>query len=240
MLLHALAHEHVGAVLYDECPAHHLCPDVEKLRHHALAVVAHARQLGQRGAQALVCGRVAVLGHLGQAYQYEQRYDHDANEEVGLYEHVEVLLLQHVELLVGQRQPFSRGHGVHPRLDKGHGNIHSGQCAYRVERLSHVEAPRCRLLAAHAIDVGVAAGFEKRQAARHHEVGQQERGVHPHGLGREEQQCPGGIQRQPHEHSGLERIPPYEHGGWERHHEIAQVEGHLHHCALGDAHPEYL
>ena len=77
------------------------------------------------------------------------------------------------------------------------GYPHAQQCSDGVEGLRQVQSLGGRFLAAHAVNVGVATGFQERQAARHDEVGHQERIVVAQKLCRDEHQRAYGEERQP-------------------------------------------
>jgi hypothetical protein len=221
MLAHALCHEHPRAVLYDERPACNLRSNIEELRYHALTVVLDLGQFAEGGFQALVRAFVTVLRHICEPYQQQQNYYDGAYVYIRLYQNVEVVVFDNVKLCLRKSMPLCRVHRTHACLHVLHGYEHAGERSYRVERLGEVEALCGGLFAAHAVNIRVATGFEKRQSARHYEVGQQEREVYSYGLCRHEEQRSRRIERQPDEHSGLERVSLDEHRRRKGHHEIS-------------------
>ena len=240
LLAHALGHEHAGAILDDERPAHDLRSHIEELGNDALAVILQREDAAQRGQEVNVAVAVAVLWHLGEKDDEEHGHDDQSNDEVGRDEHAQVLLLHGLKLRVAQQGTLVAAHGVQPRLDEVHGHEHADDAAAGVEALRQVQPSGGALLRSHGQHVGVARGFQERQAAGHDEIGQEETAVDAHRLGRQEQQRAGGVEAQPHQHARLVAVLADENGGGEGHAEVASVESHLHKGAVGDAHSENL
>ena len=240
LLAHALGHEHAGAVLDDESPAHDLCTDVEELGNDALAVVFQREDAAERGHEMDFLVLVAVLRHLHEQDDEEHGHDDQSDGQIGRDEHREVGFLHRVELCFREVGTLGRRHRVEPRLDEVHGHIHADDGAAGVEALGHVQSARGGLFGAHREDVGVAGGLKERESAGHDEIGDEETAIHAHHLRREEEQRARGIKPEAHQHARLVGELADEHGGGEGHAEIAAVEGHLNQSALGDAHAENL
>ena len=240
LLAHAFGHEDARAVLDDEGPAHDLRTHVEELGDDALAIVSEGEDAAQGGHEMDVAVLVAVLGHLDEHDDDEHGHDDESDGQIGRDEDGEVGLLHGVKLLGREVGALGGRHGVEPCLDEVHGHIHADDGAAGVEALGHVESARGGFLGAHREDVGVAGGLEERESAGHDEIGDEEASVDAHHLGREEEQRARGIEPEAHQHTRLIREFPNEDGCREGHAEVASVEGHLHECSLGDAHPEDL
>ena len=183
---------------------------------------------------------VLVDRHLDATDDDEHGQDDQPDEHIRPDEHLQVGIADSLELCLSQLGALGGVHGVQAVLDEVHGHVHAQQRAHGVEGLRQVQAPRGRFLAAHGEDVGVAARLQEGQAARQDEVGDEEGEVHPRQHRGIEQESPEGVQPQPQHDARLVRVLADEDGGRIGHGEVAPVEGHLHQCALGDAHAENL
>lgn len=227
--------EDVLAVIHDVGPAHRLRAHIEELGDDSLAVVSDGENFAQRRSEPLAAARVAALRHLREIDGDEQHDDDQSDVDIGLYEDGEVVGLHGLELgRVPGHEPAAHlvAGRVEAARDIGQGHESARDGPDGVERLRQVQAPRGRGVAAHAVDIGVATGFKKRQAAGHHEISQQEGGKQSRCLGGYEGQCTDGVEQQSHHHARLERVALDEQGGREGHHEIAQIERHLYEGAL--------
>ena len=227
----------IFTILYDESPAHYLRSDIEELCHHSLTVTRQREDALQCRHEINVGVCVPVFRHLCEIYHGKHHGNHYAYHKIGGYQCGEVCLTYCFQL-----RP--RGCGiffsiVQVCLNKHHCREHSAKRAHGVEALRHVQPSGCCLLSTHGKDIGVAAGFKKRQSAGEDEICKQEHGKHSYCLGWEKQECAQGIQSQAHEHTALIGIFAYEHGSRKSHGEIAAIESQLHKRAFSGAHLKY-
>ena len=130
---------------------------------------------------------VTMLGHLHHTHQYKEQHYHRTNKHVWLYQYAEVVVLHQFKLRHREQFAGLRIHGVHTSLHKMHRHKHAHQCTKGVECLSQIKALRGSIFTTHAIDIGVATGFKKRQSTSHHEIGQQKGRIHTYCLGRQKE-----------------------------------------------------
>ena len=184
-----------------------------------------------------------LLTHRGngqEQHQHQQRHKHHTQQGIGLDQDAQIALFQRLKAGIVERGPLGRVERGETSLDIVHRHKHARQRSDGVERLGQVQAACGRLVVTHAQDIGVGRGFEERQAAGEDEVGDEERCETADGSGRDEQQYTQRIQGQSHDDAALERVATDEQRRRQGHAEVTAIEGHLHQCALGYAHAEYL
>ena len=227
--------------MYNIGPASHLGADIEEFGDDALAVVGVVEESVQAFADILeAClSPFFVIGEREDGDEHQDDEHHGYDIDVGLYEDVQVEVLQEVELLHGQVQTVFGAHGAEPFVYR-HGHHHTDDSAEGVERLDGVQALHAVLFTTHLADVGVATGLQKRQPAGQNEVGSQKGIELAHELGGQKHQCAQGIEDEAHQDAFLERETLDEQGRRDGHEEVAHVEGNGHQRGFDAADAEYL
>ena len=200
----------------------------------------HGEDTAQCGQEVYLLVLVAILRHRPEQDDSEHGNDYESDGEVWTYEHRKVVLLHCLKLVgrqIGARCGVER---IELGLDEVHSYVHAQQRPHRIERLCQVESAGGCFFSSHRQDVGIARCLKKRESAREYEVGGEERIVLARHLGGIEQEGAQSVESQTYEHACLVAEPAYEHGCGERHGEVAAIESHLHHCAVGGRHAEYL
>ena len=158
LLAHPLSHENTRAILDDKGPAGNLCAHIEELRHHTVAVGLVGKQPPEGRPQGALAVGTALLTHGRDGQEQhddQQRYQHYAQQGIGLNQDAQVTLLQRLKASVVEGSPLRRVQGGKARLDIVHRHKHARQRPDGVERLRQRQAPCGSLAVTHEQDIGV-------------------------------------------------------------------------------------
>ena len=114
----------------------------------------------QHQGESLVIGLGVILGTPVDQYYNQHQYHDGSNIDIGLYQDVQVVILDDVKLLDGHLPSDDRIYRAELRVDR-HGNEHASQRTQGVEGLGKVQTLDSPLLAAQAVNPRVAAGFQE-------------------------------------------------------------------------------